>query len=254
MPDCAEKEIVTRAEAKARGLKRYFTGKPCRHGHVAERWVVYCTCVTCGGDANKAWHNANKERNAANKKAWRETNKERKDAIDKAWYEANKERKAAYMKARYEANKERLTAATRAWRKANKERHAAYMKAWNKANSDARNVINRNRRARERSAEGTHTKAELQALRAKQGNMCAGCLRCLKHIKSHVDHIMPLALGGTNDIDNLQYLCARCNLSKGKKHPDVWRREMREFALKRVLQYRYVRAKQFSYTGSSVAH
>ena len=27
----------TRAEAKARGLKRYFTGKPCKAGHVAER-------------------------------------------------------------------------------------------------------------------------------------------------------------------------------------------------------------------------
>jgi hypothetical protein len=29
-------EIITRAEAKARGLKRYFTGKPCKCQHVAE--------------------------------------------------------------------------------------------------------------------------------------------------------------------------------------------------------------------------
>ena len=31
------KALITRADAKALGLKRYFTGKPCKHGHVAER-------------------------------------------------------------------------------------------------------------------------------------------------------------------------------------------------------------------------
>ena len=31
--------LISCAEAKALGLKRYFTGKPCKHGHVAERWV-----------------------------------------------------------------------------------------------------------------------------------------------------------------------------------------------------------------------
>jgi hypothetical protein len=32
-------EIISRAEAKARGLTRYFTGKPCKYGHIAERYV-----------------------------------------------------------------------------------------------------------------------------------------------------------------------------------------------------------------------
>src|SRR3954464_6823164 len=30
------RQIVTRTEAKAAGLPRYFTGKPCKYGHVAE--------------------------------------------------------------------------------------------------------------------------------------------------------------------------------------------------------------------------
>ncbi len=38
---------VTRAEAKARGLKRYFTGNPCKHGHIAERYTVFGKCVVC---------------------------------------------------------------------------------------------------------------------------------------------------------------------------------------------------------------
>ncbi|WP_296796289.1 HNH endonuclease [uncultured Methanobrevibacter sp.] len=34
-------------------------------------------------------------------------------------------------------------------------------------------------------------------------------------VKLHVDHIMPVSKGGTNDLDNLQTLCAQCNLGKG---------------------------------------
>ena len=41
-------EIITKTEAKAKGLKRYFTGKPCKNGHVAERHISgRCTCTLC---------------------------------------------------------------------------------------------------------------------------------------------------------------------------------------------------------------
>jgi hypothetical protein len=40
-------KIITRAKAKARGLKRYFTGKPCCRGHIAERHVNNWACIEC---------------------------------------------------------------------------------------------------------------------------------------------------------------------------------------------------------------
>jgi len=40
-------QLITIAEAKARGLKRYFTGKPCPHGHTVERRVKDYYCVEC---------------------------------------------------------------------------------------------------------------------------------------------------------------------------------------------------------------
>ena len=46
-------QIISRAEAIKQGLKRYFTGKPCKCGHVAERQVLNATCVDCQRAANK---------------------------------------------------------------------------------------------------------------------------------------------------------------------------------------------------------
>ena len=40
-------EIIDRDTADARGLLRYFTGEPCRNGHVAERYVSNGCCIAC---------------------------------------------------------------------------------------------------------------------------------------------------------------------------------------------------------------
>ena len=41
------------------------------------------------------------------------------------------------------------------------------------------------------------------------------CLKCDAVNNLSIDHIVPLAKGGTNEIDNLQTLCGKCNSSKG---------------------------------------
>ena len=38
---------ISRSEAKAQGLKRYFTGTPCKHGHVSERITSNGDCLGC---------------------------------------------------------------------------------------------------------------------------------------------------------------------------------------------------------------
>ena len=40
-------KIITRQEALARGLPRYFTGKPCKRGHIEERYVANNGCRGC---------------------------------------------------------------------------------------------------------------------------------------------------------------------------------------------------------------
>lgn len=62
-------QIITRAEAKAAGLTHYFTGKPCRHGHVDVRFTSIGKCKTCARLAAMAHHEhtTDKRRKYANK-------------------------------------------------------------------------------------------------------------------------------------------------------------------------------------------
>lgn len=40
-------EIISRKEAIAQGLSHYFTGKPCKHGHLAQRTTKSSNCCEC---------------------------------------------------------------------------------------------------------------------------------------------------------------------------------------------------------------
>lgn len=44
---------------------------------------------------------------------------------------------------------------------------------------------------------------------------CVFCGKNAKHVELEVDHIIPFAKGGSNDISNLQTLCFDCNRGKG---------------------------------------
>ncbi|MCU6683323.1 hypothetical protein M8320_15120 [Leclercia sp. H6W5] len=49
-------KIITRMQAAKEGLNKYCTGKPCRYGHLSQRYVLNGTCVQC------AMESANKHR------------------------------------------------------------------------------------------------------------------------------------------------------------------------------------------------
>ena len=83
-------ELISRAEAKARGFKRYFTGKPCRRGHVAERRTCGDgECITCTVGYKVAWEAANPERVRALGVAWRIANPEKARAKILRWRARN---------------------------------------------------------------------------------------------------------------------------------------------------------------------
>jgi 5-methylcytosine-specific restriction enzyme A len=45
-------------------------------------------------------------------------------------------------------------------------------------------------------------------------HQCQSCGKTAQQSPLHIDHIIPLAKGGTNDLSNLHTLCQSCNLGK----------------------------------------
>jgi 5-methylcytosine-specific restriction endonuclease McrA len=175
-------QVITRAEAKAGGLKRYYTGKPCKRGHVAERIAGIGQCVRCVP-------------------IYRKKHRDRKLTRQKQWHQENREQELIRMKKCYQENRDRVLIRVRQYKQTDKGKavvHAA--------------------EARRRRATGSHTAADEAAILRAQNNCCAYCGHSLDDGK-HLDHIHPLSRGGTDDQDNLQWLCPDCNQRKRDKLP-----------------------------------
>jgi 5-methylcytosine-specific restriction endonuclease McrA len=55
-------EIVTRKQAQGSELHKFYTGKPCKHGHLSERFTSNMVCVECNRKHGTAWAKANPEK------------------------------------------------------------------------------------------------------------------------------------------------------------------------------------------------
>ena len=54
-------DIISRKDARERGLKRYFTGRPCTQGHIGEGYTSSGRCVTCTCADAVHWQKNNRE-------------------------------------------------------------------------------------------------------------------------------------------------------------------------------------------------
>lgn len=117
-----------------------------------------------------------------------------------------------------ESNPEKHAAANSRWYKANQKKVNAWNARWKKAHPEKVRTHNQNRRAKKREAGGTLSPNLAEKLFKLQRGKCACCGLPLGD-DYHLDHIVPLALGGSNTDDNIQLLRATCNLQKQDKHP-----------------------------------
>lgn len=62
-------EIIRCADAKTKGLKHYFTGRPCKRGHVDLRFVTG-GCRTCSNEDQKRYYDADPEKHLASNRAY----------------------------------------------------------------------------------------------------------------------------------------------------------------------------------------
>jgi 5-methylcytosine-specific restriction endonuclease McrA len=139
-------------------------------------------------------------------------------AARRLYYAKNRETILAANKRWRGANADKVSDQRASYREANKAAVRRGIKAWQQENPERVRLYSRNHEALAVSAEGFHTADDIAAIRRAQNDKCALCSVRLMG-KGHVDHIHPLAKGGSNWPKNLQLLCVSCNTSKGARHP-----------------------------------
>lgn len=159
---------------------------------------------------SKKWYEANKERHKLVGYEWRKENKEKFNLTNKAWRENNRDHVNSIAREYRAKNKGKTNIAVAKWRKTHPEQ----------AQKNAQYYGMIAIAIKRGSSRGGFTRDDLFGLVDKQNGKCVYCE--IKLSKIHFDHIMPIALGGENELYNLQALCPTCNTRKGKKHPDIF--------------------------------
>ena len=104
---------MKRQEAKDLGLDKYNTGKPCKKGHFADRYVKGAKCVECTKLQSVAWRIENPEKHKESMRKWLENNRELHGTRVKRWQAANKDKVRMDAKAWVAANPDKVKAKTK---------------------------------------------------------------------------------------------------------------------------------------------
>lgn len=182
-------DLVSYKQAIAQGLSRYFTGRPCKHGHVAERRVSGRCCVVCADYKARSWAKQNPERVKKIASSWNERNRVSEAHRARCW---RKDNPATYKQS------------VQTWRTKNAGYYRAYM---------LRMATNR-RVAKIQREPVWADKARIQAYY----DVCAFFNDVNGYTKYHVDHIIPLQgklVSGLHTHNNLQVILASVNRAKG---------------------------------------
>ncbi|MGA0397103.1 MAG: HNH endonuclease [Ilumatobacteraceae bacterium] len=102
-------------------------------------------------------------------------------------------------------------------------RNNHYVNVWRQKNVQRARAIYHRRRARQVS--GVPQRWQIRDVLPFCCYWCGSNLRAYG-ATSHVDHVMPISLGGPAVPSNEVQSCAACNLRKGAKHPLVWIAEL----------------------------
>lgn len=236
-------EVVSKKEARDLGLKKYFTGKMCKHGHVSHRYVSNGHCIKCTEKSNSEYRKENKELIVNYKRKYNKENRKKVSEYQKEYAGKNRESLKEYGLNYRNVNKDKLSKQKRDYYKNNKDRILKYSK-------DNRDKINKRRSEWVKNNPMQHfarcsirrielavgkdrvTRAELELGYTQQ--------EFISHIESkfkdgmswdnrsewHIDHIKPLKafidegvedLSVINALDNLQPLWPSENWAKSDK-------------------------------------
>ena len=167
----ADIPLISRSEAQKRGLLLYFTGKPCKNGHIDFRYTSKGMCVTCTKQKSMLWirenPEANRHKSASNYSRHRDTiasrRKQKRDLIP--------------ADIRCSEYRERYTR--------RRDAHIAAVRRWKLNNPVRARILRQNHRALKNAAPGSYTTDDLNDILINQNGLCVGCGKDITHFHAY---------------------------------------------------------------------
>jgi hypothetical protein len=172
--------------------KMYFTGKPCKNGHIAQRYSCNNECIECRKQKNSS------PKIKAQQKQWDIDNKDYKNELSRKRYQYNIEKERERSRRKWLLYSEKVKATNLNWAKNNPNKFKALVRLHN---SLRRLVVKQQ----------CPKWADTQKIKEIYINRPEGY---------HVDHIIPLrgkTVSGLHVENNLQYLTIMDNSKKHNK-------------------------------------
>ena len=160
-------------------------------------------CKDCTKAKRKEYEKKNRKKINKHKQKKYLENKEVILATNKKYYEKNRENRIKKMKEYYEKNREAILLY-----------HSEYSK------TEKRKLQKAIQRKKRRNLPWRISSMELKNLIQKQNyecNICKVFLDVKIRYFVHLDHIIPISKWWSHTIENVQYVCQKCNLKKSNK-------------------------------------
>lgn len=181
---------------------------------------LHTTCKVCAKARSKAYQEAHKEQIRENKRLYQQAHKEHLAAYIKQWQQENS--REAYLKQWQQEHQEEQRIYKRMYYLSHQEELREHAKQYGK--TEQGRLVNKahkhRRKAQKLAAGGSYTARDIHLQLERQKHKCYWCHKKLEQY--HIDHVIPLARGGSNAPDNLVLACPRCNMSRKDRLPHEW--------------------------------
>lgn len=177
-----------------------------------DRNQLYSRCRRCEHQIDADRRQQHPEKYQASQLKFRKNNPDRSREIKREWELRNKDRVVAKSANRYKQKRDSIRRQQREYEKNNPEK---------------KRIRSQRRRTSVRSADGVYSDKDIRILYETQNARCGYCGILIYWGVSrdiHIDHIHPLSKGGSNWPNNFILTCESCNLGKGSKTFDEWKK------------------------------